>query len=433
MKLKKFNSDELICYYHSTKPVELPDFKFNEKGIRGVWVSNVANIDTPKTTNMEEYKEYLVKMIANIASYNINLIVFQVRPTSDAYYPSKLNPWSRFITGTEGLDPGFDVLGFVIEEAKKYGIEVHAWMNPYRVASATLEQMGLTKEAYLETLAPLNYARRHPEDTILDGSGKVILKPASETVIQFVTDTIMEVVENYDVTGVHIDDYFYPYAKVPVSEEEEDFNKAKVANPELSMDDWRRDNVNKMIQKIHEALSAYNKKNKKHVEFGISPFAIYRTHISLKEDGWEKGSLHSAGALQCYTDLYSDVYKWMEEGWIDYVVPQVYFSFERRDVNYHDLAKWWVERTKETGTKLYIGQGLYQMGSNEVWQNPLEIDNQLRFNEQFDNISGTIFFTYRDLVPGQNMIKDASIALLKARWNEAKIAKELAEKASKPK
>lgn len=433
MKLKKFNSEELVCYYHSTLPVKLPDYKFNEKGIRGVWVSNVANIDTPKTTNKEEYKDYLAKMIANIASYNINLIVFQVRPTSDAYYKSKLNPWSRFITGTEGQDPGFDVLEFVIEEAKKYGIEVHAWMNPYRVASASLEQMGLSKEEYLNTLDELNYARRHPEDTILDGLGKVILKPASQTVIQFVTDTIMEVVENYDVTGVHIDDYFYPYAKVPVSEEEEDFNKAKEANPELSMDDWRRENVNKMIKSIHQSLKAFNEKNKKHVEFGISPFAIYRTHISLKEDGWEKGSLHSAGALQCYTDLYSDVYKWMAEGWIDYVVPQVYFSFERRDVNYHDLTKWWVDRCSETGTKLYIGQGLYQMGVNEVWQNPLEIDNQLRFNEQFDNISGTIFFTYRDLVPGQNIIKDAAIALLKARWNEAKYEAELKEKASKAK
>lgn len=433
MKLKKFNSEELVCYYHSTLPVELPDYRFNEKSIRGVWVSNVANIDTPKTTNTEEYKDYLVKMIANIASYNINLIVFQVRPTSDAYYKSKLNPWSRFITGTEGMDPGFDVLEFVVEEAKKYGIEVHAWMNPYRVASATLEQMGLSKEEYLNTLDELNYARRHPEDTILDGLGKVILKPASQTVIQFVTDTIMEVVENYDVTGVHIDDYFYPYAKVPVSEEEEDFNKAKEANQELSMGDWRRENVNKMIKSIHQSLKAFNEKNKKCVEFGISPFAIYRTHISLKEDGWEKGSFHSAGALQCYTDLYSDVYKWMEEGWIDYVVPQVYFSFERRDVNYHDLTKWWVDRCAETGTKLYIGQGLYQMGVNEVWQNPLEIDNQLRFNQQFDNISGTIFFTYRDLVPGQNIIKDAAIALLKARWNEAKYEAELKEKASKPK
>ena len=433
MKLKKFNSEELVCYYHSTLPVKLPDYKFNEKGVRGVWVSNVANIDTPKTINAEEYKDYLVKMIANIASYNINLIVFQVRPTSDAYYKSKLNPWSRFITGTEGKDPGFDVLEFVIEEAKKYGIEVHAWMNPYRVAGATLEQMGLSKEEYLNTLDELNYARRHPEDTILDGLGKVILKPASETVIKFVTDTIMEVVENYDVTGVHIDDYFYPYAKVPVSEEEEDFNKAKEANPELSMDDWRRENVNKMIRNIHQSLKAFNEKNQKCVEFGISPFAIYRTHISLKEDGWEKGSLHSAGALQCYTDLYSDVYKWMEEGWIDYVVPQVYFSFERRDVNYHDLTKWWVERCAETGTKLYIGQGLYQMGVNEVWQNPLEIDNQLRFNQQFANISGTIFFTYRDLVPGQNIIKDAAISLLKARWNEAKYEAELKEKAAKAK
>ena len=414
MKLKKFNSQELVCYFGTTEPIKLKDYQYHEDCIRGVWVSNVANIDTPKMKDIASYQEYLVKMVENIASYNINLMIFQVRPTNDAYYYSKLNPWSRFITGTEGKDPGFDVLDFVINEAKKYGIQVHAWMNPYRVAQMSLEQMGKTKEEYLDTLAENNFARINKNETILDGSGKVILKPASPKVIQFVTDTIMEVVENYDVTGVHIDDYFYPYAKIPYEEEQEDFEQAKAKNPELEFDDWRRNNVDQMIQSIHNALKAYNRKANKQVEFGIIPFGIYRTHISLKENGWEKGSFHSAGALQCYSELYSDIYKWMEEGWIDYVVPQVYFPFERKDVTYHDLTKWWAIRAEETKTKLYIGQGLYQMGMAPVWQNSLEIDNQLRFNEQFANIKGTIFFTYRDLVPGQNMVKDAAIHLLKA-------------------
>ena len=203
MKLNKFNSKELVCYYNSTEPIKLPQFKLDENKTRGIWVSNVANIDTPVMKDVESYKEYLVKMVENIASYNINLMIFQVRPTNDAYYKSKLNPWSRFITGVEGKDPGFDVLEFVINEAKKYGIEVHAWMNPYRIAMKTLEQMGMTKEEYLDTLAENNYARLHKEDTILDGLGKVILKPASDSVIKFVTDTIMEVVDNYDVTYIN--------------------------------------------------------------------------------------------------------------------------------------------------------------------------------------------------------------------------------------
>ena len=129
-KLKKFNQEEYVYYYGNEKVVELPEYSYNEKAVRGIWVSNVMNIDTPIMKDVESYKEYLVKMVENIASYNMNLIIFQVRPTNDAYYKSELNPWSRFITGTEDQDPGFDVLQFVIEEAKKYNIEVHAWMNP---------------------------------------------------------------------------------------------------------------------------------------------------------------------------------------------------------------------------------------------------------------------------------------------------------------
>ncbi len=415
MKLNKYNSEEFVRYWHNNEIVELPEYKFKEEDVRGVWVSNVVNIDTPKGLSIPEYKEYLINMIDNMASYKINTMIFQVRPNNDAYYPSKYNPWSRYITGVEGKDPGFDVLAFVIDEAKKRGIKVHAWMNPYRVSSASMDQIGKTKEEYLNELAELNWARRHPEHTILDGTNKIILAPSHPEVIDFVTKTIMEVVENYDVEGVHIDDYFYPYAKIPQELEQADYEKYRL-NENQNFDDFRRMNVDKMIENVHNELKKSFSKSGKKVTFGISPFAIYRTHSSIVEGGWDKGSYNAAGALQCYSELYSDVYKWMEEGWIDYVVPQVYFPFERKDVTYHDLTKWWSERCAETNTTLYIGMGLYQMGSNEVWQNPKEIVNQLAYNCNHENVNGTIFFTYRDLVKGQNPIKDQALDELKKIW-----------------
>ncbi len=415
MELRKYQSDELVKYWDTQEPINIPTYTFCENEVRGIWVSNVANIDTPKGLPVEEYQAYLKQMIKNIADFKLNTIIFQVRPNSDAYYESKLNPWSRYITGTEGQNPGFDVLAFVIAEAKKYGIKVHAWMNPYRVSSTPLEQLNMTKEEYLNTLDELNFARRHPEHTILDGTNKIILSPSHPEVIDFVAETIMEVVNNYDVEGVHIDDYFYPYAKIPEELEYVDYLKYR-ETPSQTFADFRRMNVNKMIQKIHDELKkSFNKTGKK-VLFGISPFAIYRTHSSIVEGGWDKGSYNAPGALQCYSELYSDVYKWMKENWIDYVVPQVYFPFERKDVTYHDLTKWWSERAKETGTTLYIGMGLYQMGSNEVWQNPKEIVNELMFNRNFDNIKGTIFFTYRDIVKGQNDIKDQALEEIKKLW-----------------
>lgn len=415
MKLNKYNSDEFVRYWHNNEIVEIPEFKFNTEDVRGVWVSNVVNIDTPKCENIDEYKKYLIQMINNMASYKINTMIFQVRPNNDAYYPSKYNPWSRYITGEEGKDPGFDVLAFVIEEAKKYGIKVHAWMNPYRVSSASMDKIGKTKEEYLSELHELNFARRHPEHTILDGTNKIILSPSHPEVIDFVTKSIMEVVDNYDVEGVHIDDYFYPYAKIPVELEQADYEKYRLS-PEQSLDDFRRMNVNNMIKSVHEALKKSFSNTGKKVTFGISPFAIYRTHSSIVEGGWDKGSYNAPGALQCYSELYSDVYAWMENGWIDYVVPQVYWPFERKDVTYHDIASWWSNRCAETNTTLYIGMGLYQMGSNEVWQNPKEIVNQLAFNQNFENIKGSIFFTYRDLVKGQNPIKDESLDEIKKIW-----------------
>ncbi len=419
MKLKKYQSEETIKYWDTKEEIDIPEYVYKDSDIRGVWVSNVANIDMPRGLEVEALKTYLKDLIKNVASYNMNTIVYQVRPCSDAFYPSKLNPWSRFITGTEGKDPGFDVLQFVIDEAKKYNIKIHAWMNPYRVQTGSLnteeKPLEVALKEYLETLNEKNFARRYPEHLIVDGANKVILSPSHPEVIDFVTKTIMEIVDNYDVEGVHIDDYFYPYAKIPFEREEQDYIKYRKDDQE-SFEDWRRRNVDMMIESIHNGLKNSFSKTGKKVLFGISPFAIYRTHSSIKEGGWDKGSYNAEGGLQCYSELYSDVYKWMKEGWIDYVVPQVYFPFERKDVTYHDLVKWWNGIAKETNTILYIGQGLYQMGSNEVWTNPEEIANQLKFNCQYDHVTGTIFFTYKDLVKGENETKNQALDTIKQLW-----------------
>lgn len=423
MKLQR-HTVEYIKYWHNKEEIDIPEYVFKENDVRGCWISNVANIDTPNNLEKDDYKKYLIGILETMQSYNMNTAVFQVRPLNDAYYPSDLNPWSRFITGTEGKNPGFDVLEFFINEAKKRNIKVHAWMNPYRVSNVSVTDGKITKDEYLSSLDEKNFARKHPEHTILDGTGKIILSPSHKEVIEFVSESILEVARKYDVEGVHIDDYFYPYAKIKEDDERNDYLKYRDSENQ-SFDDFRRSNVDKMIKMVHDKLKALEQETNKKVEFGISPFAVYRTNSSIRPDGWEKGSYNASSALQCYSELYSDVYKWMKEGWIDYVVPQDYFSFDRKDVSYHDVVWWWSNICNETKTKLYIGQGLYQMGSKEgwaceTWQNKEEIANQLKFNCNFPNVLGTIFFTYRDLVPGQNEIKDAALKDIKKMWNPNK-------------
>ena len=423
MKLQR-HTVEYIKYWHNKEEIDIPEYVFKENDVSGCWISNVANIDTPNNLEKDDYKKYLIGILETMQSYNMNTAVFQVRPLNDAYYPSDLNPWSRFITGTEGKDPGFDVLEFFINEAKKRNIKVHAWMNPYRVSNVSVTDGKITKDEYLSSLDEKNFARKHPEHTILDGTGKIILSPSHKEVIEFVSESILEVARKYDVEGVHIDDYFYPYAKIKEDDERNDYLKYRDSENQ-SFDDFRRSNVDKMIKMVHDKLKALEHETNKKVEFGISPFAVYRTNSSIRPDGWEKGSYNASSALQCYSELYSDVYKWMKEGWIDYVVPQDYFSFDRKDVSYHDVVWWWSNICNETKTKLYIGQGLYQMGSKEgwaceTWQNKEEIANQLKFNCNFPNVLGTIFFTYRDLVPGQNEIKDAALKDIKKMWNPNK-------------
>jgi uncharacterized lipoprotein YddW (UPF0748 family) len=427
-KIEKFIRGGYVNYYGSDRLVEVPEtIAEKDPETRAVWFSTVANIDIPKMTDVESYKEYLLGVIKKVKEYHFNAVVFQVRPMNDALYASELNPWSEFITGVQGQYPGFDVFGFFVEEAKKVGIEVHAWINPYRVSRMKYTDQYKTAKEFLDTLSENNFARKRQDLVIETVESKFILDPSSTEVQEFVSDSVLEVARKYDVKAVHIDDYFYPYEAIVDPLEEEKHQKL---NPELSLEDFRRENVNKLIKMISDKLKTLDK----HVEFGISPFGVYRTNTkhfaeANKEGGWDQGSNNHYSCYQGYDGLYADVYLWMKNNWIDYVVPQVYFEFDNfivdkttseevERVKYADLVDWWVWACKETNMKLYIGQGLYRYSDKGNWSNSEEIINQLKYNATKDNISGAVFFTYKNLVNSEVLPLVEAREKLKALWTK---------------
>lgn len=416
------NQNKIITYKHNNEEINIPEYIYKDEDIRGCWIASVSNMDIPICQDIKEYQNYLISILENMKSYNMNTAIFHIRPCNDAFYPSKLNPWSKYITGIEGKDPGFDVFDFFIREAKKRNIKVHAWLNPYRVSKEKLNEIELTKDEYLDTLAENNFARVHREHTILDGASKIILRPGHKEVVDFLIETVKEIVENYDIEAIHMDDFFYPYDPVSNDDELEDYLKYRTSENQ-TMKEWRISNVDTLIERIHQTLKEIYICTGKKVEFGISPFPIYRTHSSILETGWEKGSYNSKGCFQCYDGQYSDIYKWMKEGWIDYVVPQDYFSFSRTDASYHDICWWWSNICKETNTKLYMGQAIYHLGEtntkySDTWQDKNEIHNQISFNCNFDNIKGVIFFRYSSLVKGENEILNQGLDILKKDWKK---------------
>ena len=423
-KIKCFNRDGYITYYDSKECVKVnKTIKKDSKQFRAVWVSTVENIDIIPFENVDQGKKYLDSIIKTCVMYNLNAIVFQVRPTCDALYNSKINPFSNVLNKDkkEDVDPGFDVLGYLVEKAKKSGIEVHVWMNPYRVTNKNLEKLGLTKDEYLDLLSPRNFAYKNRDLVIETSEHKLVLDPASAIVRDYLVDTVLEIANNYDIKAFHIDDYFYPYDEINDPLEDEKLMKSF---PYLKKQDFRRYNVNEMIRKIHEALKTVNKK----IEFGISPFAVYRTNSKYRkdEDGWYRGSDNAPFAFQCYSGLYSDVYLWMKEGWIDYVTPQDYFPLDNvkvteegnvvEIVKYADIAKWWNEIAKETKTKLYIGMAIYRVGGEGVWLNEEEFFNQLRYNDTLDHVSGFTLFTYHNLIDKNNDVLVKVQERLKDVW-----------------
>ncbi len=297
-----------------------------KREFRGAWIQAVNGQFTGMSE--QEMKSYLTDMLDNLQKVNVNAVIFQVRVEGDALYESRFEPWSRFLTGVQGKSPGWDPLAFMVEECHKRNMELHAWINPYRARTK-----GTSK------VAANHYSAKKPEDFI-KYEGQLYFNPSLQSNRDHICGIVRDILYRYDVDGLHIDDYFYPY---PVAGKEfaDDkwFKKSDVADKS----EWRRENVNHLIYQLHRTVRDV----KPWVKFGVSPFGIYRN-----EGSWEFGS--KTNGLQCYDDLYADVLYWIEQGWVDYCIPQVYWEIGHKAADYEALVEWWAKYA--SGRPLYIGQ-----------------------------------------------------------------------------
>ncbi len=361
------------------------------ESMRGTWISTVYNIDWPQDPkksgfNAERQMQQYTSMLDKLQESGINAVFVQVRPTSDAFYPSKLLPWSEWLTGTQGKDPGYDPLKFMVEETHKRGMQFHAWFNPYRVSV----------QGDLSKLVNGHPAKEHPE-WVVKHLNKLIYNPGVPEARQFVLDSIMEVVNNYDIDGVHLDDYFYPYGEDKEAFKDNDTYERynKVFN---NKGDWRRNNVNEFVESLYKQIKSV----KPNVQFGISPFGVWRNSSADPT-----GSATKAG-LSSYDNLYADTRTWIKNHWIDYIAPQVYWHIGHKAASYDTLVNWWVKETAGTGVELYIGHAAYKLAdANETdWSSADVLIKQLEFNSRIDTVAGSIFFSASDLVKNTKQVSD---------------------------
>lgn len=361
--------------------------------MRAVWIASVYNLDWPskKGLPVAEQKQEFIRLLDEIKAMNMNAVIMQIKPTADAFYPSAYGPWSEYLTGTQGKDPGYDPLEFMIEEAHKRGLEFHAWFNPYRI---TMNHTDLSR------LSADHPARQHPDWTIAYGN-QLYYNPGIPETQDFIIGGIEEVVKNYDIDAVHMDDYFYPYkiAGVPFPDQEtyETYGKKAFAH----IEDWRRDNVNQLVKKINDTI----KKEKSYVKFGISPFGVWR---NIKDD--PTGSNTTAGMTN-YDDLYADTREWIQQHDIDYVTPQIYWSIGFQAAAYDVLTKWWSNEVKGEPVHLYIGQAAYKINQNSdpAWSDPEEYFRQIELNRQSQLVQGSMHFSLKDINRNPLNVKDRLI------------------------
>jgi uncharacterized lipoprotein YddW (UPF0748 family) len=348
--------------------------------MRGVWLSTVANRDWPSRpglTAAQQRTELIAHLDAAVRD-RLNTVIFQVRPTADALWPSPYEPWSQYLTGTQGQDPGWDPLGTAVEEAHVRGLQLHAWFNPYRIANNT----DVTK------LVASHPARRHPDWVVAYG-GKLYYNPGLPQVRAFVEDAILDAVRKYPVDAVHFDDYFYPY---PVAGQTFDDDAAydRYGGSFTDKAAWRRDNIDKLIRET----AARIKRIRPGTHFGISPFGVWRNAATDP-----RGSDTRAG-VQTYDDLCADTRKWVRQNWIDYIVPQLYWNIGFAAADYAKLLPWWAEVARGTRTRLYAGEALYKAGDPAqpaAWQDPAELSRHLTLAARYPQVGGHVFFAAREV------------------------------------
>ncbi len=347
-----------------------------KREFRAAWIATVMNIDWPSKAALPSHlqKEEFIRIINMHQKNGINAIIFQVSPSADAFYPSDLLPWSQWLTGKSGLEPDelYDPVQFMIDECHKRNIEFHAWFNPYRVKVSLKTEMS-SKHASV----------KYPQ-LMLEYGGKMYYDPGYQKTREIVTNAVLELVHKYDVDGVHFDDYFYPY-KIAGEEfpDSVSFKAEKRGFADNQKDDWRRENVDLIIELLHDSIKAA----KPWVKFGISPFGVWRN-----KSNDASGSDTKAGVTN-YGDLYADIMLWLKNDWIDYIMPQVYWERGKSNADFDKVVDWW--STNNYGKPVFIGHGIYKTDPNsdiEAWKNVSEIPSQIQFVRTYPEMGGSAFY-----------------------------------------
>ncbi|TRX66473.1 glycoside hydrolase family 10 protein [Carboxylicivirga sp. M1479] len=349
--------------------------EFNPKyEMRGVWVATVANIDWPSKPGLKvkEQKREAESIIQHCKQLGLNTVFLQVRPSSDVLYESEYEPWSAVLTGEAGKNPKYDPLAFWIEKCHEVGLELHAWINPYR-ASMNLKQPLGEKYPYYQ----------YP-DMFIEYGNKLYYNPGEQWCLQHINRVVKELVRKYDIDGIHMDDYFYPY---PIAGQEFADSTSYQKYGASHFDDinaWRRDNVNRTIESLQKSIQS----EKPWVKFGVSPFGVWRN--SSDDD---RGSATKAGVTN-YDGLHADVLHWMKNGWLDYVVPQLYWGTNNPVANYTHLVKWWSDNSFEV--PIFIGHSIYKVGSDKPdWQNRQQLPQQIEILREHSHVHGSVYFSYK--------------------------------------
>ena len=359
---------------------------YPKREFRAAWIQSVNGQFRGMPT--EKLKQNLIGQLNSLQKARINAIIFQVRPEADALYASRLEPWSRFLTGVQGKapEPYWDPMQFMIDECHKRGMEFHAWINPYR-----------TKTTLKSELAPNHVYNIHPEWFVTYGD-QLYFDPALPESRRHICMVVSDIVSRYDVDAIHMDDYFYPY---PIKGKDfpDDASFARFGGGFSNKGDWRRSNVNVLIKKLHETI----REIKPWVKFGVSPFGIYRNESSDPLGSKTKG-------LQNYDDLYADVLLWAREGWIDYNIPQIYWHIGHPVADYETLVKWWARNTENR--PLFIGQSVMNTVQNADPKNPSinQLPRKMALQRAYQTIGGSCQWPASAVVENAGKYRDALIA-----------------------
>ncbi|MCM1318991.1 MAG: family 10 glycosylhydrolase [Muribaculaceae bacterium] len=343
--------------------------KAPKREFRGAWIQVIGQSQWMNKTPAQQ-REYLTQLLDKLQEAGCNALIFQIRPTADALYKSDIEPWSKWLTGKRGKAPSedWDPLQFAIDEAHKRGMELHAWLNPYRVTSDAKE-----------VLPPDHLYNLHKE-RFFRFDNKIFFDPAYQENRDYISTVIADIVSRYDVDAIHLDDYFYPYPAANGAKFDGDATSYAKFGKGMNKADWRRQNVDKLIEQLHRTI----KDIKPWVQFGISPFGIWR---NKRTD--PRGS--DSGGLQNYDDLYADVILWAENGWIDYLIPQLYWSLDKKVAPSRHLAHWWNDNVPES-CLLYIGQNTQGTMDTPTASSKNELEAKIDLSRRLNNVDGNAWY-----------------------------------------